>query len=207
MYEAGGDGSLPAEPRRIQLPEAESVESDRFGSLVVADAGVVAVGASGMHHEAGSVHLFERGDGGGWADAVMLVSAPDGIAALVGEERRCNEGRVGPFDCDEVELLAYIPPSLLRAEGRTRGVRANDNWGWTDPVTGREYALVGRNDGTSFIDLSNPTNRCWSATCPSRGHPAVAALARHQTYKDHAFHRRGRCRGTRHAGLRPRSPA
>ena len=43
-------------------------------------------------------------------------------------------------------------------EGRTRGVRANDNWGWTDPVTGREYALVGRNDGTSFIDISNPTN-------------------------------------------------
>ncbi len=188
VFEAGGDGSLPAAPRRIQLPEAESVESDRFGSLVVADAGVVAVGASGMHHEAGSVHLFERGDGGGWADAVMLVSAPDGIAALVGEERRCTEGRVGPFDCDEVELLAYIPPSLLRAEGRTRGVRANDNWGWTDPVTGREYALVGRNDGTSFIDISNPTNPMLVGDLPKPwGTPPSQLWRDIKTYKDHAF--------------------
>ncbi len=187
VYEAGGDGSLPAEPRRIQLPEAESVESDRFGSLVVADGEVVAVGASGMHHEAGSVHLFEREDGG-WADPGMLVSAPDMLAPMVGEEQRCTEGEVGPFDCDEVELLAYIPPSLLRAEGRARGVRANDNWGWTDPVTGREYALVGRNDGTSFIDLGDPTNPVLVGDLPKPwGTPPSQLWRDIKTYKDHAF--------------------
>ena len=44
VYEARDDGSLPAEPRRIRLPRAETVASDRFGGLIVADAGVVAAG-------------------------------------------------------------------------------------------------------------------------------------------------------------------
>ena len=188
VYEARGDGSLPAEPRRIQLPEAESVESDRFGSHLAADGEVVAVGASGMHHQAGSVHLFERG-GGGWEDLGMLVSAPDALGAIVGEEHRCpEEGSVGPFDCDEIELLAYIPPTMLRAEGRTRGVRANDNWGWTDPVTGREYALVGRNDGTSFVDITDPTNPVLVGDLPKpRGTPPSQLWRDIKTYKDHAF--------------------
>ena len=187
VYEAAADGSLPTEPRRIQLPQEETVESDRFGGLVVADADLVAVGAPGMHHQAGSVHVYERGDAG-WGGGEMLVSAPDMLGALVGEERRCIEGKVGPFDCDEVELLAYVPPSLLRAEGRTRGVRANDNWGWTDPVTSREYALVGRNDGTSFVDITDPTNPMLVGDLPKPwGTPPSQLWRDIKTYKDHAF--------------------
>ena len=187
VYEAEADGSLPAQPRRIQLPRAETVESDRFGGLVVADAGVVAVGAPGMHHQAGSVHLFTPG-GDGWDDAGMLVSAPDAMGAMVGEERRCIEGQAGLFDCEDVELLAYIPPSLLRGEGLSRGVRANDNWGWTDPETGREYALVGRNDGTSFIDITNPTNPVLVGDLPKTPNTPPSQLWRDiKTYRDHAF--------------------
>ena len=188
VYAARADGSLSTEPRRIQLPQEMTVESDRFGGLVVADASVAAVTAPGMHHQAGSVHLFERGDAG-WQDMGMLVTDPDMLAPIVGEEHRCpEEGQVGPFDCSEVELLAYIPPSLLRAEGRTRGVRANDNWGWTDPVTGREYALVGRNDGTSFVDITDPTNPVLVGDLPKPwGTPPSQLWRDIKTYKDHAF--------------------
>ena len=188
VYEARADGSLPATPRRLQLPREITVESDNFGGLVVADAGVVAVGAPGMHHRAGSVHLFERG-GGGWGDGEMLVSAPDMLAPVMGEERRCpEEGSVGLFDCDEIELLAYIPPSLLRAGDRARGVRANDNWGWTDPETGREYALVGRNDGTSFVDITDPTNPMLVGDLPKPwGTPPSQLWRDIKTYKNHAF--------------------
>jgi len=187
VYEAGGDGSLTATPRRIRLPRAETVESDRFGGLIVADAGVVAVGASGMHHRAGSVHLFDRGDDG-WSDGTMLVSAPDAMAPILGEEQLCTEGRAALFDCEEVELLAYIPPSLLRAEGHARGVRANDNWGWTDPETGREYALVGRNDGTSFIDITDPTNPVLVGDLPKTPDTPPSQLWRDiKTYGNHAF--------------------
>ncbi|MYI05950.1 MAG: choice-of-anchor B family protein [Gemmatimonadetes bacterium] len=188
VYEARADGSLPSEPRRIQLPQEMTVERDQFGGLVAANESVVAVTAPGMHHRAGSVHLYER-DEAGWEDMGMLVTDPDMLAPLVGEERRCpEEGQVGPFDCSEVELLAYIPPSLLRAGDRARGVRANDNWGWTDPVTEREYALVGRNDGTSFVDITDPTNPVLVGDLPKPwGTPPSQLWRDIKTFKDHAF--------------------
>ena len=34
----------------------------------------------------------------------------------------------------------------------------NDIWGWVDPVTEKEYALVGLNDGFSVVNISNPSN-------------------------------------------------
>jgi hypothetical protein len=96
--------------RRIQLTETDT--RDGFGDRIVALAGVVAVTATGMHHQAGAVYVY----GPGAADGALLVSAPDA-------------------------LLAFVPSSLLRAPEHARGVRTNDNWGWTDPETGREYAL------------------------------------------------------------------
>lgn len=29
-------------------------------------------------------------------------------------------------------------------------------WGWVDPLTNREYAIMGRSTGTSFVDVTNP---------------------------------------------------
>ncbi|MCR9290690.1 choice-of-anchor B family protein [Saprospiraceae bacterium] len=34
----------------------------------------------------------------------------------------------------------------------------NDVWGWSDPVTGVEYAIVGTQTGTSIVSLEDPTN-------------------------------------------------
>ncbi len=43
----------------------------------------------------------------------------------------------------------------------------NDVWGWTDPQTGVEYALVGRHDGLSIVDLSTPVEPRPIAFLPS----------------------------------------
>jgi len=131
--------------RRIQL--TETVTRDGFGDRIVALAGVVAVTATGMHHQTGAVYVYGPGAPAG----ALLVSAPDA-------------------------LLAFVPSSLLRAPEHARGVRTNDNWGWTDPETGREYALVGRNEGTSFIDITDtnpvpigdlPKGRCVTEPGPA----------------------------------------
>ncbi len=37
-------------------------------------------------------------------------------------------------------------------------IDANDIWGWTDPETDREYAIIGCGDGTSFVDVTDPTD-------------------------------------------------
>jgi len=55
-------------------------------------------------------------------------------------------------DAQGLQLLAHIPLSTLGAPS----ARGNDIWGWTDPMTGTEIAIVGTSTGTSFVDLSLP---------------------------------------------------
>jgi choice-of-anchor B domain-containing protein len=65
---------------------------------------------------------------------------------------RCDEGAMTEFPCDNMQLVAHVPISELGGE---RGVWLNDVWGWTDPATGRRYALVARRDGASFVDVTD----------------------------------------------------
>jgi len=172
----------------MRFTEEETNTEDSFGHRVVAGGGIAAVTASGLDHQAGGVFVYERDDNGTWRQGAVLLSAPDALGAVFGEERRCTEGAVESFDCNDIELLAYIPISLLTAPESARGIRANDNWGWTDSETGREYALVGRNDGTSFIDITDPTNPMLIGDLPKTSNTPRSQLWRDiKTYGDHAF--------------------
>ena len=172
----------------MRFTEEETNTEDSFGHRVVAGGGIAAVTASGLDHQAGGVFVYERDDNGTWRQGDVLLSAPDALGAVFGEERRGTEGAVESFDCNDIELLAYIPISLLTAPESARGIRANDNWGWTDSETGREYALVGRNDGTSFIDITDPTNPMLVGDLPKTPNTPRSQLWRDiKTYGDHAF--------------------
>ncbi|MGH7574142.1 MAG: choice-of-anchor B family protein [Longimicrobiales bacterium] len=186
VYRGRAGAPLPDSPRAIRL--TETVTRDGFGDRIVAGNGIATVTATGMHHQAGGVYVYERDSGGDWRDAGTLVSAPDALEPLTGEERRCEDGRVGPFECADVELLAFVPNSMLRAPDHARGVRTNDNWGWTDPETGREYALVGRNDGTSFVDITEPVSPVLVGDLPKTPDTPPSQLWRDmKVYQDHAF--------------------
>lgn len=177
-----------ADPARIRFTEQETNTEDSFGHRIAASGGLVAVTASGLDHQAGGVFVYERISNGAWQHTGILLSPPDALGAVTGEERRCEGGAVDDFDCNDVELLAYIPISLLTAPDRARGIRANDNWGWTDSETGREYALVGRNDGTSFLDITDPTNPILLGDLPKTENTPRSQLWRDiKTYKDHAY--------------------
>ncbi len=170
------------DPHHIQLEK--TVERDAFGDTIVTFEDIVVVTSPGMHHQSGALFVYEGRD----REGQMLVGPPDALGAILGEERKCTNGKIGPFDCDKVELLSFIPNSILRAPGLSRGVRTNDNWGWTDPLTEREYALVGRNDGTSFIDITDPTNPVLVGDLPKPwGTPPSQLWRDIKTYKDHAF--------------------
>lgn len=69
----------------------------------------------------------------------------------------CVDGDAGGYPCRDIDLLAHVSPEQLGAEEH-KGVWLNDIWGWTDPETGREYALVGMTNGTSFVDITDPLN-------------------------------------------------
>jgi choice-of-anchor B domain-containing protein len=63
----------------------------------------------------------------------------------------------GTYSCNSIDLLAHIPARDLLAEPTNNGKVLNDIWGWIDPQTGIEYALVGLNDGVAFVDISTPS--------------------------------------------------
>lgn len=66
----------------------------------------------------------------------------------------CQEGMAGDFPCSNISLVAHINPQDLFAE--FNGVWANDIWGWTDPIDGKEYVIIGLPNGTTFVDISDP---------------------------------------------------
>ena len=107
---------------------------------------------AGDDYAAGTGAILER-QAGGWEIAARVASEIAPLEGVVGGEIGCEGGTAGRFPCGNVDLLAFLP---VQSIGGARGVELNDIWGWTDPETGREYALVGRVDGTSFVDVTDP---------------------------------------------------
>lgn len=80
----------------------------------------------------------------------LLISLP--IAA----QSPCIDGVAGGiYPCENVDLIAHVTAADL---GAAPQIEYNDIWGWTDPLDGKEYVILGRVDGTSFVDISDPVN-------------------------------------------------
>ncbi len=153
------------------------------GALGVRD-GVAVVGISGADYNEGAARIYERRPDGGWAGVVTVMSEVENYASVRGGEVPCAAGSASQFNCNEVDLVAFLPVQEL---GGTRGVRVNDVWGWTDPETGREYALVGRVDGTSFVDLTDPANPLYLGNLPKTEASPGSTWRDIKVYHDHAF--------------------
>jgi len=94
----------------------------------------------------------------------------------------CSDGMAGEYPCHDVDLLAFMPRSEL---GLVGAQHVNDIWGWTDPGSGVEYALVGLSTGTAFVSLEDPTEPRWLGTLPTR---SLAATWRDlKVYANHVF--------------------
>ena len=86
--------------------------------------------------------------------------------SMVGRRVSCVAGTAAGFSCSEADLLSVLTPEDLGAgmrcfDGASQVPRLcslNDMWGWTDSETGNEYAIVGREDGTAFVDVTDPVN-------------------------------------------------
>lgn len=61
----------------------------------------------------------------------------------------CTNGMAGPWPCKGIDLVAHMKPSEIGA--RT----LNDSWGWVDPDSGDEIAIIGATNGTAFVNMRN----------------------------------------------------
>ncbi|RMF55459.1 MAG: choice-of-anchor B family protein, partial [Bacteroidetes bacterium] len=115
-------------------------------------------------------------------DAERSARTAETPRSLTGARTPCVGGSAGGFACQNVDLVARLVSADL---GGGSGVDLNDIWGWTDPVTGVEYALVGLENGTAFVDLSDPENPVFVGHLPTH---SFSSLWRDiKVYQDHAF--------------------
>jgi choice-of-anchor B domain-containing protein len=120
----------------------------------------------------------EPTDGKALAGAAETTEARS-IASVVGLD--CADGFAGPFPCENVHLESLVP---LAAMG---GGTGNDIWGWTDPLSGNEYAIMGTSNGTSFIDVTDARNPVVVGTMPTQSAVVLPLWRDIKVFDDHAF--------------------
>jgi choice-of-anchor B domain-containing protein len=100
-----------------------------------------------------------------------------------GNDAPAGTGGDGPFSAWNMKLLGRLPLSAMG--GGPADVLGADIWGWVDPLTSREYAIYTRSNGTSFIDVTNPTNPIYLGNLPTvTGNKVWRDV---DVYKNHAF--------------------
>lgn len=92
----------------------------------------------------------------------------------------CVDGFADGFPCDRVDLLSFLSLGEIEAQANT-----NDIWGWTHTASGREFALVGKNNGTAFIEITDPINPVYIGSLPT--HTTNSLWRDVKVFADHAF--------------------
>ncbi len=156
--------------------------SSQMGASLAAWGDVVAAGMPGDDYSAGTAVIMSRGLGG-W-DRTRVLSEEARLETLIGETIECVDGMAAIFPCDNVDLVAFMPIHEL---GGSRGVGVNDMWGWADPDTGREYAVVGMGDRTSFVDVTDPYAPVWVGSLEKTAGANSALWRDVKIYGDHVF--------------------
>ena len=93
----------------------------------------------------------------------------------------CVAGMAGGYPCSNIDLMAFLPLDQIG------GGNGNDIWGWTDSVTGKEYAIMGLTTGTAFVDISDPVNPVYMGHLPPHTGVSPSSWRDIKTYNDHAY--------------------
>ncbi|MBO6781517.1 MAG: choice-of-anchor B family protein [Rhodothermales bacterium] len=155
------------------------------GGATLAVSGDVAVAGAPSGGPSGLVYVLEND--GMWRD-VQILGSQSGMRAITGGEVQCEDNVAEGYDCDNIDLLSFLPVHEVGGgAGSGSGVKVNDIWGWTDEETGREYVLLGRIDGTSFIDITDAYNPVYLGNLPMTEGSTANTWRDVKVYMDHAY--------------------
>ena len=114
-------------------------------------------------------------DGDGIGDTCDLVD----FSSL-----NCIDGMAGDYPCNGYTLVGHLSIDDLSIDFQENR-RVNDSWGWKDPETEKEYAIVGLSSHTSFVDMSDPDNLLLIGVLPTT---TVNSIWRDiKIYNNHAY--------------------
>ena len=109
----------------------------------------------------------------------LLLSVVLLFVTTLNSQTPCENGLAGQYPCNGYDLQVFIPITDFNADN------ANDSWGWTDPEDGTEYALVGLDNGTAFLDISDPINPTYLGKLPT--HTNSSLWRDVKVYNNYAF--------------------
>lgn len=109
----------------------------------------------------------------------ILLSILIASCSIIQAQTPCINGMAGDYPCNGYDLQVFIPCTDFGADN------ANDSWGWTDPDDGTEYALVGLDNGTAFLDISDPINPIYLGKLPT--HTSSSLWRDVKVYNNYAF--------------------
>jgi choice-of-anchor B domain-containing protein len=108
-------------------------------------------------------------------------NANDGNSPTSQSQFPCVNGFSNGYPCNGFDLMSHIPIDVLGGDG----ARGNDSWGWTDPQSGKEYALVGTTTNAAFVDITDPSNPIFLGILPTATSNSVWRDIK--VYNNHAF--------------------
>jgi choice-of-anchor B domain-containing protein len=100
-------------------------------------------------------------------------------AAATFSQTPCENGYAGVYPCQNVDLLYHVTPESIG------GATTNEVWGWTDPLDGKEYVLLGTSTGVSFYDIEIPTAPVYLGRLPTHTFNSIWRTLR--TYNNYVF--------------------
>ena len=166
--------------------EGEKIEggaSDRsFGQAVALKDDMAVISAPGANYSQGVAVAVTFGDEVTKIGRMSLVRE---IQLVANGPADCEDEIAWQFDCSNVDLLSFLPIADISLEGSS--ARLNDIWGWTDPETDHEYALVGRTNGTAFVDVTDPLNPVFVGDMPLPEGARPSSWRDIKVYDNHAF--------------------
>jgi len=180
LFERDEAGSID---RVRSITTVDVGQGDLFATTVVATDDLAVFGMVNADGGAGAISIWERGSEG-WTENGEYFVDEESLPAILAEQVDCEENAANIFGCDEVDLVSFLP---IKAIGGSRGTQLNDVWGWTDPETNREYALVGRTDGTSFVDVTDATNPKFLGDLPLTEGSQPSSWRDIKVYNNHAY--------------------
>lgn len=116
----------------------------------------------------------------------MAFAVPTAGAQGADRSATCVNGMAGEFPCKNVDLLSYFTMDEIGGGLAVGTGRGSDVWGWRDSQTRREYVIAGRENGTAFIDITDPKKPVYLANLPSASTSNVI-WRDIKVYKGHAF--------------------
>ncbi|BAO75414.1 choice-of-anchor B family protein [Winogradskyella sp. PG-2] len=93
----------------------------------------------------------------------------------------CVNGFANGYPCDGFDLMSEIPIEILGGPG----AEGNDSWGWTDPETGNEYALIGATTSAAFVDITDSSDPIFLGRLPTATENSLWRDIK--VYNNHAF--------------------